>query len=424
LYDTEICLYEYKDFVLVATGGSIQCIIHGNFAHMARNVLCKVSPATNCKYEAFIPSNKCSKLDDSQSSRCGRSVSNDSNDDETISYVSLVSGEEVLLNMNSEIEKCRSIYDFKNLNKIGEGAYGTVYQAKDLKSGDIVAIKRVRCDVGLEMSTMREIAILKRTKHKNIIALREIAIGQSLNSVFLVMEYCEHDLGSLLDWMKLPFSESDVKCLIYQLLEGVDYLHSNYIVHRDLKASNLLLKDDGTLKISDFGLARTCGKPEPRMTPKVVTIWYRAPELLFESEHITSAIDIWATACVFGELLLHKPLFPGTGEIDQIRLIIDLLGSPNEKIWPDFVNLPVTRSFSFKKQPYNKLKNLFPTMSSNGIKLLNTMFAYDPEKRATAKQCLTSAYFKEQPFPTNPRLMSSYPQTHNTYSGRKDEHNR
>ncbi|XP_023221987.1 cyclin-dependent kinase 10-like, partial [Centruroides sculpturatus] len=181
----------------------------------------------------------------------------------------------------------------------------------------------------------------------------------------------------------------------------------------DLKVSNLLLTDKGCLKIADFGLARKYGLPVKPMTPKVVTLWYRAPELLLQSKTQTTAIDMWAAGCILGELLLHKPLLPGRSEIHQLELIVDLLGTPNDSIWPGYSKLPILENFSLKQQPYNNIKHIFPWLSSSGIRLLNLLFMYDPKKRATAEDCLQSSYFKEQPLPCEPQLMPSFPQHRN-----------
>lgn len=182
-----------------------------------------------------------------------------------------------------------------------------------------------------------------------------------------------------------------------QLFSGLSYLHNNFIVHRDLKVSNLLLTDTGILKIADFGLARKYSLPVKPMTPNVVTLWYRAPELLLQSKIQTTAIDMWAAGCIFGELLLHKPLFMGKSEIHQLELIIDQLGTPNDSIWPGFSELPVLKMFELKHQPYNNLKHTFSWLSPAGIRLLNFLFMYDPMKRAKAAECLNSSYFKEKP---------------------------
>uniref|UniRef100_A0A8C4HDN5 mitogen-activated protein kinase n=1 Tax=Dicentrarchus labrax TaxID=13489 RepID=A0A8C4HDN5_DICLA len=232
---------------------------------------------------------------------------------------------------------CRSVREFEKLNRIGEGTYGIVYRARDTKSDEIVALKKVRMDKekdGIPISSLREITLLLRLRHPNIVELKEVVVGSQLESLFLVMSYCEQDLASLLENMQTPFSEAQVKCIVLQLLRGLEYLHHNFIIHRDLKVSNLLMTDKGCVKIADFGLARMYGIPQQPMTPRVVTLWYRAPELLLGTKTQTTALDMWAVGCILAELLAHKPLLPGTSEIQQVDLIVQLLGTPNENIWP------------------------------------------------------------------------------------------
>lgn len=159
-----------------------------------------------------------------------------------------------------------------------------------------------------------------------------------------------------------------------QVFRGLRYLHSTFIVHRDLKVSNLLMTDKGCVKIADFGLARYYGLPLKPMTPKVVTLWYRSPELLLNSRTQTTALDMWSGGCILGELLAHKPLLPGKSEINQLELIINLLGTPNDSIWPEFSSLPALQEFSLKQQPYNNLKHKFPWLSAAGLRLLNFLF--------------------------------------------------
>jgi cyclin-dependent kinase 10 len=167
------------------------------------------------------------------------------------------------------------------------------------------------------------------------------------------------------------------------------------------------------LKIGDFGLARRYGQPAQPMTPNVVTLWYRAPELLLGSAIQTTAIDMWATGCIMGELLIHQPLLPGKSEIDQLNKIVDLLGTPSEAIWPGYLDLPMLKNFELRAQPYNHLKMVFEGLNTSGLKLLNALFMYDPIKRATADECLTNGYFEEPPLPCNPKLMPSFPQHRN-----------
>merc|ERR1711953_549893 len=259
--------------------------------------------------------------------------------------------------------RCRSVSEFEKLNRVGEGTYGIVYRARDTKTNELVALKRVRMEKekdGLPVSGLREISILMSCNHENIVPLREIAVGKSLDNIFLVMAYCEQDLASLLDNMQKPFSESQVKCIMLQVFKGLQYLHENFIVHRDLKVSNLLLTDKGCVKIADFGLARLYGLPLKPMTPKVVTLWYRAPELLLNARTQTTAIDMWSAGCILGELLAHKPLLPGKSEINQLELIIDLLGTPNANIWPEISEIESLKEFTLKIQR----KSFFSSYSS------------------------------------------------------------
>lgn len=210
-----------------------------------------------------------------------------------------------------------------------QSSFSFLDRAKDTDSNEIVALKKVRMDNerdGIPISSLREIQVLLSCKHENIVQLKEVVVGRSLESIFLAMEYCEQDLASLLDNMQSPFSEAQIKCIVLQVLKGLSYLHQKFIVHRDLKVSNLLMTDKGCVKIADFGLARWFGVPLRPMTPHVVTLWYRAPELLLQAPTQTTSVDMWAAGCILGELLGHKPLLPGRSEIQQLELIVDLLG--------------------------------------------------------------------------------------------------
>ncbi|GLH13815.1 Serine/threonine-protein kinase PITSLRE [Gryllus bimaculatus] len=309
--------------------------------------------------------------------------------------------------------RCRFVSEFEKLNRIGEGTYD---RARDTKTDKVVALKKVRMEHekdGLPVSGLREISVLLGCRHENIVHLKEVVVGRSLESIFLAMEYCEQDLASLLDNMQAPFSESQVKCIMLQVLRGLRYLHRNFVVHRDLKVSNLLMTDKGCVKIADFGLARWFGLPLRPMTPRVVTLWYRAPELLLQARTQTTSVDMWAAGCILGELLGHRPLLPGRTELGQLELIVDLLGTPSDAIWPEFSSLPALQSFTLKQQPYNNLKQRFPWLSAAGLRLLNFLFMYDPKKRATAEECLQSSYFKEAPLPCDPKLMPTFPQHRN-----------
>ncbi|KFQ08581.1 Cyclin-dependent kinase 10, partial [Haliaeetus albicilla] len=298
-----------------------------------------------------------------------------------------------------QLGRCRSVKEFEKLNRIGEGTSGIVDRARDTLTDETVALKKVRMDNEKDGNGgVGEITLLLQLRHPNIVELKEVVVGNHLESIFLVMGYCEQDLASLLENMQTPFSEAQVKCIILQVLKGLQYLHENYIIHRDLKVSNLLMTDKGCVKIADFGLARTYGMPPKPMTPKVVTLWYRAPELLLGMTTQTTSIDMW---------------LPGTSEIHQIDLIVQLLGTPNENIWPGFSKLPLVSQYTLRKQPYNNLKHNLPPGRGAGQRLWGVPAMSPHPHRATAKDCLESSYFKEKPLPCEPELMPTFPHHRN-----------
>eukprot|EP00898_Chlorokybus_atmophyticus_P008064 jgi/Chlat1/8259/Chrsp78S07698 len=321
------------------------------------------------------------------------------------------------------LQSCRSVDEFERLNRIDEGTYGVVYRARDKKSDEVVALKKVKMDKereGFPMTALREVNILLSFHHPNIVNVKEVVVGKNLDSIFMVMEFMEHDLKALMEQMKHPFSQSEVKCLMKQLFEGIYFLHDNWVLHRDLKTSNLLLNNKGELKICDFGLARQYGSPLKPYTHVVVTLWYRAPELLLGKKEYSTAIDMWSLGCIMAELLCKEPLFTGKTEIDQIDKIFKLLGTPSDKIWPEFSSLPSVKKVSFTRQPHNLLRHKFPKasvvagqpyLSDAGFDLLDRLLTYDPEKacRITADEALNHAWFTEPPFPKDKELMPTFP---------------
>ncbi|XP_012468354.1 cyclin-dependent kinase G-2 [Gossypium raimondii] len=339
----------------------------------------------------------------------------DASDDQSDSDV-----EELAGGMNMLLG-CRSVYEYERLNKISEGTYGVVFRARDKKTGEIVALKKVKIldrreleEFGFPLTSLREINILASFNHPSIVKVKEVVVDDHDN-VYMVMEYMEHDLKALMESMKWPFSTSDVKCLMLQLLEGVKYLHDNWVLHRDLKTSNLLLSSQGELKICDFGMARQYGSPQKPYTTKVVTQWYRAPELLLGAKTYSTAVDMWSVGCIMAEMLAKQPLFKGTSEIDQLRKIFDTLGTPNEKIWAGFSELPGSKA-NYSKQRYNLLRKKFPVasftgsavLSDAGFDLLNRLLTYDPEKRITADDALKHDWFRELPLPKSKEFLPTF----------------
>jgi len=310
---------------------------------------------------------------------------------------------------------CRSVDAFERLNKIDEGTYGVVFKARDKETGEIAALKRVKMDEatdGFPLTALREVNILLSLDHPSIVNVNEVVVGSNMHFVFMVMEYAESDLKGIMDRMaststpKLTIPE--VKSLMQQLFSGISYLHQNWIMHRDLKMTNILVTNNGDLKICDFGLARQFADPQGKYTQLVVTLWYRAPELLLGAKNYGPAIDVWSLGCIFGELLGASPMFNGRTEIDQLQKIFKLLGTPSDKIWPEFSSLPNVKNVTFAEQPYNKLRQKFQRdstgLSEKGFELLNRLLTYDPSKRFSCMEALSHPFFQEYPDPKRPHF--------------------
>ena len=278
------------------------------------------------------------------------------------------------------------------------GTYGVVYRAKDKESGEIVALKRLKMDMekeGFPITSLREISTLLKARHENVVGVKEIVVGSNhLDKIYLVMEYVDRDLKSMMDSQNVPFTITQVKSILYQLISAIAHLHANWILHRDLKTSNLLVSKEGVLKVGDFGLAREYGSPLKDYTPLVVTLWYRAPELLLQAGRYSYPVDNWSIGCIFAELVTFKPLFQGKSEIEQLNLIFKELGTPSEKIWPGYEKLPVVQKVQFTEYPYNSLHNrLGRRLGETGFSLLNRFLTYYPEKRVTAEVALEDPFF-------------------------------
>ncbi|XP_066599865.1 cyclin-dependent kinase 11A-like [Prorops nasuta] len=314
------------------------------------------------------------------------------------------------------IQGCRSVEEFQCLNRIAEGTYGVVYRARDKRTEEIVALKRLKMEKekeGFPITSLREINTLLKAQHPNIVTVREIVVGSNMDKIFIVMDYVEHDLKSLIETMqqkKQVFIPGEIKCLVHQLLRAVAHLHDNWILHRDLKTSNLLLSHRGVLKVGDFGLAREYGSPLRQYTPIVVTLWYRAPELLLGDKEYSTPVDIWSVGCIYAELLRMEALFPGKSEIDQLHRIFKEMGTPSERVWPGYSKLPMVQKIPFAHYPVNNLRQRFTLSSTDlGVELLNKFLTYDPHQRITAEEALQHPYFSEAPLPIDPQMFPTWP---------------
>ncbi|KAL2472824.1 Protein kinase superfamily protein [Forsythia ovata] len=301
---------------------------------------------------------------------------------------------------------------FEKLDKIGQGTYSNVYRARDLDQGKIVALKKVRFD-NLEPESVRfmarEIHILRRLDHPNIIKLEGLVTSRMSCSLYLVFEYMEHDLAGLASHPGLKFTEPQVKCYMQQLLRGLDHCHSRNVLHRDIKGSNLLIDNDGILKIADFGLASFFDPRQSRpLTSRVVTLWYRPPELLLGATYYGTAVDLWSTGCILAELYAGKPIMPGRTEVEQLHKIFKLCGSPSEEYWKKS-KLPHATIFK-PQQPYKRrVAEMFQDFPAPALVLAETLLSIDPADRGSAASALKSEFFTTRPHPCDPSSLPKYP---------------
>ncbi|KAK6485227.1 cyclin-dependent kinase 2-like isoform X5 [Huso huso] len=285
---------------------------------------------------------------------------------------------------------------FQKIEKIGEGTYGVVYKAKNKLTGQAVALKKIRLDAeteGVPSTAIREISLLKELNHPNIVKLLDVVHTEK--KLYLVFEYLDQDLKKYMDssqpvGMPLPL----VKSYLFQLLQGVSFCHSHRVIHRDLKPQNLLINLAGAIKLADFGLARAFGVPLRTYTHEVVTLWYRAPEILLGCKYYSTAVDIWSIGCIFAEMVTRRPLFPGDSEIDQLFRIFRMMGTPSEAVWPGVTQLPdyKARFPCWGRQDINKMA---PQLDPIGQDLLLQLLQYDPSRRISAKAAISHEYFQD-----------------------------
>nr|GEU47746.1 probable serine/threonine-protein kinase At1g09600 [Tanacetum cinerariifolium] len=308
----------------------------------------------------------------------------------------------------------RSVDSYEMLDKIGQGTYSSVYKARDLQNDRIVAVKKVRF-VNMDQESVRfmarEICILRRLDHPNCMKLQALVTSKLSGSLYLVFDYMEHDLAGLLQVSRTKkFTLPQIKCYMQQFLRGLEHCHSRGILHRDLKGSNILLDNDGILKIGDFGLAARFepGQKEP-LTSRVVTLWYRAPELLFGATSYGVAIDMWSAGCILAELFIGRPIMPGRTEVEQIHKIFKLCGSPSEEYWTK-AKLPHATSFK-PQHPYDRriVDTFQQHLPPSALALLDNLLAIEPDARGTATSALASEFFTTEPLPCDPSDLPVYP---------------
>ena len=288
---------------------------------------------------------------------------------------------------------------YTRTSKLGEGTYGVVYRAKDQKGQEIYALKKIRLQAeeeGIPSTAIREISLLKELNHINIVKLYEVL--HSPKKLTLVFEYVEQDLKKFIDSTNQKGLETKyIKCFLYQLLQGANYIHQHKVLHRDLKPQNLLISKDNIVKIGDFGLARGYGIPVKNYTHEVVTLWYRPPDVLLGNKTYGTTVDMWSIGCIFAEMVSGKPLFTGNNETDQLKKIFEIKGTPNENYASQLKELPEwgVGDNNFENWPEKDFKELFPNLDAEGIDLLQKFLQLEPDKRISAEEALKHPFFDD-----------------------------
>ena len=298
-----------------------------------------------------------------------------------------------------EFQESTSVYYRKpgNESVVGSGTYGKVFKAIHVYTKDMVALKKIRMDGekdGFPVTAIREIKLLQSLKHDNVVSLQEVMVEN--NDCFMVFEYLSHDLTGLLNHPTFKLEQAHKKHLSRQLFEGLSHLHKRGVLHRDIKAANILVSSTGLLKLADFGLARFYSKSgQPDYTNRVITIWYRSPELLLGETQYGPAVDIWSAACVMIEIFTRHAIFPGDGgEINQLDKIYNVLGTPMRSEWPGLVDMAWFQLLRpAERKPNTFAEKYQERLTPAAFELLQDMFLYDPAKRPTAGDVLEHPYF-------------------------------
>ncbi|PIA33058.1 hypothetical protein AQUCO_04200066v1 [Aquilegia coerulea] len=307
----------------------------------------------------------------------------------------------------------RSFDNFDKLEKIGEGTYGEVFMARETKTGEVTALKKIMMDnerEGFPITAIREIKILKKLQHDNVVKLKEIVTSPGncgnkyKGSIYMVFEYMDHDLAGLSGRPGICFTVPQIKCYMRQLLTGLHYCHVNQVLHRDIKGSNLLVDNKGILKLADFGLARSFSSDHNgNLTNRVITLWYRPPELLLGTTKYGPAVDMWSVGCIFAELLDGKAILQGKTEAEQVNKIFELCGAPDELNWPGVSKLPWYNNFKPPNSMKRRVRDKFKHFDRHALELLERMLTLDPSQRISAKDALDAEYFWNDPLPCDPK---------------------
>ena len=295
--------------------------------------------------------------------------------------------------------------DYMKLEKVGEGTYGKVYRAKDLRNGRVVALKKTRLEMeeeGVPSTALREISLLHMLSESDYV-VKLLSVEQVEENgkpvLYLVFEYLDTDLKKYMDLTgkgpnATPVPMDIVKRLMFHLVKGITHCHQHGVLHRDLKPQNLLVdRSKLELKIADLGLGRAFSIPLKSYTHEIVTLWYRAPEILLGSALYSTPVDMWSIGCIFAELVRKTPMFPGESEVQQLLHIFKVLGTPDESVWPGVSKLKDWHEFPQWK-PQN-LKTFFPTLEPEGLDLLQRCLVYDPKERISAKEAMAHPFFRD-----------------------------
>ena len=287
---------------------------------------------------------------------------------------------------NYEFPYCQDINKYDKQMKIGQGTFGEVFYAKCRRTRRPVALKKVKMELekeGFPITALREIRILQLLRHENVVRLYEICrskptlYNRERGSIYMVFEFCEHDLAGLLSNPEVKFPLEEIKDIIRQLFHAISYLHKNNVLHRDMKASNIFITREGKLKLGDFGLARAiaANKLQPgKYTNRVVTLWYRAPELLLGDRNYSFPIDLWGVGCIMAEMWIRSPILQGTAEQHQLTLISCLCGSINTRVWPDVERLELFSKVVLKEETRKVVERLTPKVANrHAVELIDRL---------------------------------------------------